>query len=248
MQIEGVITCVGYADFLAYTLPHNRTQFNYLVVVTSPDDFETQRVCEYRNVHCVITDAFHSRGAKFNKGAGINAGLAMLKRSGWLWHLDADIFLPPLTRDLLERANLDPTCLYGADRFMVPSFNSWQQFLRLPLLQQEDSIWVHPHAFPVGVRVASPDYGGYVPIGFSQLWNATSGVRVYPDQHTDAGRSDMLFTKQWPRGKRGLIPEFLVPILQSAATTTQRVEQESAPQAPEMERADEAQPNRDAAA
>jgi hypothetical protein len=214
-MLECVITCVNYADFLAATLPHNRHQFDYMVVVTTPDDYETQRLCEFWHVDCRTTPLFR-QGGPFRKGAGINVGLNALSKRDWVMHLDADVFLPPLARQLLDRAALDPACLYGADRVMVPSYESWQRFLRCPALQQEDSVWVHSHAFPPGVRVASPDFGGYVPIGFFQLWcPSKSGVKSYPDEHTTAGRGDMIFTQKWPRAKRGLVPEFMVYHLES---------------------------------
>ena len=62
----------------------------------------------------------------------------------------------------------------------------------------------------MGVRVVPDTYNGYVPIGFFQMWNPSkSGISVYPHQHTDAGRGDMLFAKQWPRSKRALLPEII---------------------------------------
>ena len=68
-MIEGVITCVNYADFLTVTLPTNRYQFDRVVVVTAPEDVATQRVCEFNHVQCVLTDAFNSRWGEFCKGA-----------------------------------------------------------------------------------------------------------------------------------------------------------------------------------
>jgi hypothetical protein len=52
--------------------------------------------------------------------------------------------------------------------------------------------------------------GGYVPIGFFQMWcPSVSGVYVYPEGHTDAGREDLLFANQWSRADRGFIPELV---------------------------------------
>jgi hypothetical protein len=214
-RLECVITCVDYADFLAYTLPTNRHLFDYTVVVTTPDDLATRKLCEFWEVHCVVTDAFRSRGA-FAKGAGINAGLEVLSKGGWLVHMDADIFLPPLSRQLIDAAALDPACLYGVDRMMVPDYASWAAFLALPKMQQECRAYIHPTAFPMGVRIYSKDYGGYIPIGFFQMWHpGESGVRSYPDEHTSAGRGDMVFAARWPRSKRGLVPELIAYHLES---------------------------------
>ena len=42
------------------------------------------------------------------------------------------------------------------------------------------------------------------------MWHPlTSNITRYPEQHSDAGRTDMLFAQQWPRSKRSLIPEIV---------------------------------------
>ena len=220
-EIEAVITCVGYGDFLAATLPLNRSQFHRVVVATTPDDARTRRVCEYWNVQCVTEPRF--REGAFRKGAGINAGLRALRRSGrgrgWVVHMDADIFLPPLACEHILRAGLDPSYIYGIDRMMVTDYAAWAEFLAFPDLQHENRVFVHPRPFPMGVRVVTPapGYDGYVPIGFFQLWSpAASGIWDYPEEHTDAGRGDMLFARNWPRARRGFIPEVIGYHLESA--------------------------------
>lgn len=222
MKLECVITSAGFADILSETLPHNRALFDKTVVVTDFEDKETKRVCDYWNVTCVRTDVLETRKGVFNKGKGINVGISALAGDGWMIHQDADIVLPPTTRTLLEGANLDPTGVYGIDRFMVVGEKQWRDFTSKPDLQQEGwsdygdcGKFIHIHKnFPVGTRVAHPS--GYVPIGFFQLWNpGVSGFKKYPEQHTDAGRGDMLFALQWPRSKRHMIPEIIGYHLQS---------------------------------
>lgn len=207
-KVEAVVVCANYSDFLRETLPHNKNLFDRIVVVTSPEDKETQRICEWNHVECVVTDALETRWDRFCKGAGINAGLEKLSKDGWVVHLDADIWLPPLTRIMLQQADLDPSMLYGIDRFNVHSFELWREFVEAPKLQQENKGWVHLHAFPLGTRVTADS--GYVPIGFFQLWNPkVSGISSYPEGHKTAGREDWLFANQWPRSKRHLIPEIV---------------------------------------
>jgi hypothetical protein len=217
MKIEAVVTCVDYADFLAETLPHNRSLFDNLVVVTSPEDKATQRICEYWHVECLRTDAFRSRWGEFCKGAAINDGLARLSKTDWLIQMDADILLPPLTRTLLENAALDPGLIYGVDRHMVQGYAPWRKFMALPGLQQENQIFVHPNHFPIGVRVAPQVHGGWLPIGFFQMWHASSGRLTYPDTHNGAARTDMQFAAQWPRNRRAMIPEVIAYHLESDA-------------------------------
>ncbi len=183
----------------------------------SPEDKDTQRICEFHHVECLQTDALNSRWNKFCKGAGINEGLNRLDRDGWVVHLDADIWLPPQTRLLLQNANLDRHMVYGIDRFCVKGYAEWDQFLEKPALQHECDAYVHLNAFPLGTRVTSKDGGGYIPIGFFQMWcPEVSCVCEYPVAHTDAGRGDMVFAKFWPRAQRALIPEVVGYHLESS--------------------------------
>lgn len=84
---EAVVICDKYHDFLGKTLPHNKYLFNKIVVVTSPEDKQTQRICEHWHVECVKTDALNTRWGKLCKGAGINAGLEKLNLNGWAVHM-----------------------------------------------------------------------------------------------------------------------------------------------------------------
>ena len=214
-RLEAVIVCDQYSDFLQCTLPHNKYLFDRLVVVTSYEDKATQRICEYHHVECIRCDELLSRKGEFHKGKGINAGLTALSAGksapqDWVAHLDADIYLPPQTRILIQQARLDPTMIYGIDRFLVRGWDQWAGFLEAPKLQHEDKTYIHLGAFPIGTRVMHDFAGGYVPIGFFQLWNPrVSGITRYPDEHTNAGRGDTVFAQLWPRGKRGFLPEII---------------------------------------
>jgi len=209
-RIEAVVICDQYHDFLRHTLPQNKFLFDRIVVVTSFEDKKTQRICEYFHVECITSDVMESRKKHFRKGAGINEGLAALSKADWVVHLDADIQLPPQTRILLERANLDKKMLYGIDRFLVKGPKAWDEFQNMPRLQHELDCYVHMNAFPLGTRVMQPNAQGYIPIGFFQMWNPkVSGVEKYPEGHTDAGREDGMFTLRWSRAERALIPEII---------------------------------------
>jgi hypothetical protein len=210
MKIEAVVVCVNYSDFLAHTLPHNKNHFNKIVIVTDTKDLETKKLCEYYNVQCVQTDAFYENGNKINKGKGINEGLKHLDGDGWVVHLDADIYLPPLTRSILENLELDDQTLYGIDRMMCPTYGDWMDFIDNPSPLHEGWIYVHTTAFPLGVRIAEYKNKGWEPIGFFQMWNPTgSGVTEYPKEHGSVDRSDVLFAKLFSRAKRQLLPEII---------------------------------------
>lgn len=218
MYLEGIIICVNYSDFLAHTLPHNKSHFDNLLVVTDTKDEKTKWLCEYYNVRCIQTDIFYSNGDKFNKGAAINEGLKHLNKTGWVLHLDSDMYLPPKTRHILNNLELDITKIYGCDRLMCPDYESWINFIDNPKKMQEGWVYVHLNSFPIGVRLAEYENknSGWEPIGFFQLWNPNgSGVYTYPDKHGFADRTDVLHAKQWERNKRELLPELVSIHLES---------------------------------
>jgi hypothetical protein len=218
MYLEGLIICVNYADFLAHTLPHNKNHFNNLVVVTDTKDIETKKICEYHQVKCLQTDIFYEDGNSFNKGAAINYGLSQLEKKEWVMHIDADIYLPPLTRTILERLPLENHKIYGADRLMCPSYESWRDFISQPKDVHEGWIFIHLNAFPIGVRIAEyMNYdSGWEPIGYLQLWNPKgSNVYNYPTMHDYCDRTDVIHCKKFKRKDRELLPEIVVIHLDS---------------------------------
>jgi hypothetical protein len=133
--------------------------------------------------------------------------------------------LPLFSRRALELASLDRSFVYGCDRLMV---RGWDQWCRL-----KSSGWMmggnwqvnylpFPGGLDVGARWASPQ-GGWVPIGFFQLWHADeeewrgARARPYPTRHGKACRSDVQFGLKWDRAKRALLPELVVAHLESEA-------------------------------
>jgi hypothetical protein len=218
MYLEGIIICVNYSDFLSHTLPHNKSQFDNLIVVTDTKDEKTKWLCQYYNVKCIETDVFYKNNNKFNKGAAIDEGLKHLTRKGWVLHLDSDIYLPPKTRNILNNLELNPEKIYGVDRLMCPNYTEWMKFLDNPGKIQEGWVYVHLTSFPVGVRLA--EYAninaGWEPLGYFQLWNPNaSNVHNYPTEHGFADRTDVIHSKKWPRNKRELLPELVVIHLDS---------------------------------
>lgn len=215
MKLEGIICCVDYSDYLAETLPLNLRHFvnevdakPSLVVVTAPEDRETQRICTFYGVRHVQTDVFRTRWQEMHKGKGINKGLEWLDRDEWVLHMDADMVLPPKTRELIGRAGLDKGKLYGCDRFNVPGHEAWRAHQAMPALQQS-GYHVALDIFPLAPRFSGSRMGGYAPPGFFQLWHAGTRDLSYPENHTDASRTDVLFTANWYRKSREMLPEFV---------------------------------------
>lgn len=213
MKLEGVITCVNYSDFLAATLPENLPHFERLVVVTRPDDHNTKSLCQKYSVECVETECFQDEGDAFNKGRGINLGLGHLRGLGWILHLDADIVLPHRFRDLLYRARLEKDHLYGADRVNVYGYDRWEQLKSARGHYASRYFIDAPKEHPLGARIVHFEHG-YTPIGYFQLWHRSANRR-YPIHQGNAEHTDVLFSAQWPRAKRVLLPEVIVYHLES---------------------------------
>ncbi len=213
--IEAVVICVDFADILAWTLPFNRHQFDGMVIVTTPGDTDTQDICSHYHVRCVTTDVFYRDGKAFDKAAGINAGLRELSRRDWVAHMDADIMLPPRAKEMIERSQPNRDFIYGIDRMNVPSFEDCIKYLGKPELQFYKQAFVQANSFDLGSRLVREQ--GFVPIGFFQLWNPHgSGISNYSEIHDEHNNhSDVTHAEQWPRNRRGFIPEIVALHLMS---------------------------------
>ncbi len=215
-RLEAVMVCVNYADILAHTLPHTLHHVDKLIVVTDSRDQATKNVCDYYDVECVQTDCFYDDGATFNKGKGINAGLARLSQQDFVLHLDADVVLPPRTRPILNSIYLDPDAIHGLDRLNCNGFNNWINFISAPRPMHQLYYLVHANAFSLGARVSHYNQDGWFPIGFFQLWNPRqSGITRYPEEGVGADHTDVVFAKAFPVEKRRFIPDFYVYHLDS---------------------------------
>jgi hypothetical protein len=207
VKIEAVITCVGYGDYLAETLPRNLPHFDRVVVVTTDADRETQEVCRRLSAPYHTTEVFYKNGATFDKARGIDFGLGFLRHADWVVHLDADTHLPPMTRRWLENRPLDPSCIYGVDRVDCVGYDAWRAMLDEGHTGHDYNCRVKvPRGMPLLDRIALVEHGGYVPIGYFQMWHSSTGKR-YPIAAGTAERDDVLHSLQWGEGKRRLIPE-----------------------------------------
>jgi hypothetical protein len=224
MYLQAVTICVNYSDFLAQTIAHNKQLFDHWIIVTTPEDIATQKLCQHYNVECLKTNEFTKHGDVFNKARGINVALDYMSKHDWVLHIDADMYLPPLTRGILERISLDKKNIYGIDRMMCPNFEAWQKYITNPEPTHSGWVYIHGNAFPFGVRIGEYMSNGYEPIGFFQLWNPNgSGVYRYPDTHGAADRTDVQFAKKWERSNRALIPEVIGIHLDSENSTVEEM-------------------------
>jgi hypothetical protein len=85
--ILGITTCVNYAQYLREGLSRWKEGCDPLIVLTSPKDEETQKLCASTCTTCHITDKFYEGGALFNKGAALNWEYTLIKAreyAGWV--------------------------------------------------------------------------------------------------------------------------------------------------------------------
>lgn len=202
MRLSLLCVCVNYADFLAYTLPINKNHFESIVIITDTKDKDTHRVCDMMQVPYIKTDRFYEKGATFKKGAAINEGLKYLKdTSGWYLHMDADILLTPDFKSKLTGMTLNPKGLYGADRWMINTFEEARSTLSASI----EGTPLPEHTFQVNRHIQAPNIG-YTPIGYFQLWNPIgSGINIYPEKKGDASSDDVHFAYKWSRDNRHLL-------------------------------------------
>jgi len=178
MKAKAVTVCVDYWDFLAITLPINRSMFESVTLVTASHDKETQRLAEEYGAGLVVTDLFYDREAVFNKWKALEYALDVVGRDGWICLLDADIVLPT------EFQYLSPEVgrLYTPRRRMmdrvelpIPTYDDW---LKYPLARNDR------------------EFSGYC-----QLFHATDRVLGAPPWHETnwrhAGGADSFFQAKW---------------------------------------------------
>jgi hypothetical protein len=193
MKIEAVIVCVNFSDILDYTLGWAAQEVDRVVVVTSSDDKATQAVCEKVGVECVVSDRYKGRGVKFDKGAMVNDGLAVLERDGWVLLMDCDIMLPYAFKKGLDTKGLRIDTLYGVRRIDVVGARDILQAVACGWASK--LIWEVPPRPDMGVTFIG-GVEGVVPIGFFQLFHSEA-FRLYPEGHKTAGESDVLFACGW---------------------------------------------------
>jgi hypothetical protein len=203
LRLEAVTTSVGFDDLLDATLPLNLPQVDSLIVVTSHADKRTQAVARKHGALVVQTDLFQKNGRRFNKGAAINAGFDYFQYHGWRLHLDSDIALPDNFRRLLfNHTHLERDCIYGCDRVDVIGLTGLNELrARGPQHSQGcllDAGGAMGHRYVDQLR-------GYVPIGFFQLWHAST-QKPYPYSLGTAQHDDVMFGSLWPLSRRRHLP------------------------------------------
>jgi len=107
-----IMVCCGLADTLRLTLPSFQHVFKHegdrIIVATSPDDYETQRLCEEAGVACVLESPVVDAGDRFNKARMLNTAYEGVGKPGWVLFTDCDITIPKaLAEQFLNDLNKD---------------------------------------------------------------------------------------------------------------------------------------------
>lgn len=193
MKIDAFITCVGEnaRKFLTITLGFNKKFFDSIYIITTPEDLETQKLCESAGVDCLVTDLFFKEfqgcPSKFNRGAVINKAIEIVKPDNWICSMDCDILIKD---DFLKWKNnydeghhVNPTEIFwGMSRFIIPTMGDLLKFFNGGKKEEE--------------FVSYPGCGW----GYFQLWNVNgqpvkNGLQ-YPDSH-DSAESDWKWRNLW---------------------------------------------------
>jgi hypothetical protein len=188
--IRGVVVCVNYCDLLKITLPRNMKHLDECVVVTSPEDIETQEFCAgIPNVRVFQTDAFTRFGAKFNKGLALEESFDFLGRHGWILIWDADTLFPDDMGEHVKVSELNPHMMYGAPRVIL----------------KDPSQWTPDFDWNTARRTLDRCYPG-----FFQLFHADdphiAELPWYDVTFNNAGGGDGYFDSRWPWAEKMKFP------------------------------------------
>jgi len=196
MQVDCIIPCVGYDDFLDITLPQTKQHFDSVLVVTTDADLYTRKCCRKYSVPCLCTDEWYADGAVFNKGRALNEALGLLKGIDWICSLDADIILPS---DFAARIRpLESGPLYSARRKMCYTTEQYNEYLQYDNMSS--------------FRTDGLDYrtGKLVILGYLQLWCLRVRSIRFPTWFPSAKTYDLEFCKNWAPDQRIYIPGMVV--------------------------------------
>ncbi|RMD77973.1 MAG: hypothetical protein D6820_10755 [Lentisphaerae bacterium] len=186
-RLQALMVCVNYADILAKTLPLNRSHFDRFVVVTAPEDKDTQRVAAQHGATVIVSESFREDGFPFNKGKMLNAGAHALEPDTWTIMLDADIILPPYTREYSGSLYLLHNCLYFAARYNINPVNL--------------ESWISSVAQSGTVDYSQLTFLHRVPVGYFELFHPQAECLRFPaicsTVFDNASGVDSHFSNQW---------------------------------------------------
>lgn len=188
-EVVGIVVCVDFAPILQQVIGHNIHQVDRLVVVTTHDDLETQRVATANGAQVVLSDRCWDHHASFNKGAMLNDALAAAKPRDWVLFHDADILLPPTLKQWTSSHILNPGCLYWTSRYTATDA-AQTSAIRADWRSIAGATFRHDHI-------------DRQPWGYFQLWNPRAACLaglspLVSEDFPTAGAVDWHFRLRWP--------------------------------------------------
>lgn len=187
--INGLVTCVNYADFLELGIKRWISGLHTLTIVTDTKDHATRDLARRYGCRVAATDLFYADGATFNKGRAMEwARKYVMQWSDWILLFDADIVPQTEWKEVLDNNYLVMGSLYGTTRYDCQSPKDIDKSKK-PM----------PHDVPG--------------VGFFQLFHSEDPIvkplPVIPTEWVHAGNYDNELMDKW-RKKR--IPIQRVPV------------------------------------
>lgn len=179
--IVWIVVVENMTGFLQTTLACNRALVDKILVVTSPTDQETMRVCQSEGLVCFVTEALHAKGDPFNKGRALREVQQSLHKhpqlTGWMALLmDVDICLPEdIWMDIGDRP--EDATIYSVTHRCI-------------------------YAFPAAVVEGSPTSVERNPgeaIGYFQMYKISPSSPTYSSDYPTAALSDTDFFHQFDK-------------------------------------------------
>lgn len=211
-----MVPSVQYGDFLAVTLPGWRAMFPTakLVVVTSPEDLETQEVARRNGADVVETKAWYRGGRPFDKAAALDEAFGFTERRTQpkegerCLAIDADVY--PFGK-IPSPKKLQAETIYGCPRYVCNSQADLEAHIA-GTTTRDDLDLMMPRRRGVGTPAQESGAGadlirraGRAALGFFQLF-LYSGQRF--GSFPSAGGYDIAFRNAFPH--RGHFKNFYV--------------------------------------
>lgn len=211
-NVEVIITCLNYDDYLAITLPKNLEQIKNITIVTSSEDKNTQRICDIEGARIIHSKRITSPTEPFAKGKAINDAIDIIGPKEWIMLIDADILLSKNMIENINNKELDQNILYYARRWGPESEGLIKTFMKDFNNTMDTSHLFYYHAF----RGISKEKNAldYLPLGYFQLFNVNAfsllnRKKIYPENGKTAEKDDTVFGMYiFPSDKTAPLPIF----------------------------------------
>ena len=185
MKIEAVTVCIDFSDKLEKVIS-NKSKLDRWIIVTHESDLDTIKLCQKNDIEFVCSKRVFD-DASFAKGCAINDGLALLNKTDWLLHIDADQKLPEdFTKNVNKHCD-DKQMLYGCFRKTEANrLLRHGQYTRKSIFRPN-----HPTK-----KLKTIKENLNTPIGYFQLWHSDI-KKEYSEKCVNGDKDDILFMSHW---------------------------------------------------